>query len=144
MMPTFAIKIKNCPMVQDYFKKADEKLHKDFFVSYGQRVPNVLKGRVYRLESYPDDIYIIEANYTIPNFMPYIAFFTAAPILFFAGFRLSAWLIIPTAFLLMGFFWSNRFIFLVNKLSLRKLGFTDKVKLFRDKDTISSLVNRLL
>ena len=142
-MPTFAVEVQNSKIVQDFYKKVDEKMHQSYFVTAGHKIPNILTGKVLRLDSYPNDTYVIDANYSIPCLTPYIAMILAIPIAVFWQTNFTWLWIIPIVFLLLSFFWTKRFISIVQSHSLRKLGFKDKIKIIRNDETIKRLMNRV-
>ena len=143
-MPTFAIETQSEDDVAEYFKKSDKKLRQSFFVhSSGQKIPNIMTGRIIRLGANFYDTYIINQRCIIPNFLWFPALVWAVPVLWLNNWKPTAWLIPSIVFLCMMFFWSKSFIFIAIKRSLRKLGYQGTIIKLNNDECINRLIDRL-
>jgi len=139
------MEIEHNQEIAEYFEKAKEKLSNQYFVHKytKQKIPNVLSGKIVRLEDYPYDTYIFAIDSIIPNFAWYPAFVWGVPALWLNGWQITPWLIPSLVFLLLSFFWSSVFFFMMQKRTIRKLGYKGLIKQIGKDECIKRLISKL-
>jgi hypothetical protein len=127
-MASFGVEIQESPELLDFVIQTNKKLNSEHIVK------NPFNGR---LQVY-QDMLVVNMDPIYLNITPYIALFLGVGIFFIFG--VSWLLLIPLAFLFLGFFWSQYFLYIMLFLGLKKYGYKNRCKLLASQETIKRLI----
>ena len=132
-MASFGVELMLCSEVSEFIAKTNDRLKAENILTNPFKDGSQLKFRLPNLLAvYIEPIYL---NFPLLGILFYL------PIAFyFIGWNLS-WGYVPSlVFLIVSFFWSKYFYYLMLRTGLRKGGYKGSVKLLSDKETIRRLI----
>jgi len=137
-MAVFGVEIENNSITRKYLRETKKRfetpdLARNPFNAY-LKVVNKLKGD-------KDLITVFSMRPLWPNFPPFVALLSSLSLLLFGA--SIGWFIIPILFLLLGFFWTETFFYLMFRAGLKKAGFKGPVNRLKKDELIDELARRV-
>jgi len=131
-MASFGSEIEDCKTIDVFVNETNERLKEQNLVNN----PFIDSKAIHLTNTIAIHLKPVYPNYPLIAF-----FFIFFPILYFKGISWSSWYIPSIVFLGLSCLWSNRFLYFIMKLGLRKKGYKGKIKLLNNNETIRRLIN---
>lgn len=133
-MAMLGIRLNDVASVKSFITETEERLNGNNFMR------NPFTGYIKSFESGTfGRVAVLKMSPLWPNFGPWLALFFLLPVIYFQNLDL---MIFPLIFLLLSFFWTSHFFFLIFKAGLRKKGYNGQIKRMKKDDVIDELIRR--